>query len=153
MQTEPSFAEVGESCPNIECALFQQFDQGNIIRFGKTRQGRQRFRCKACGVCFCERTGTLFHGKHHDEDTIIEVLRMLIEKMSIRAISRVKGIKQDTISQWIREAGQHAEAAEEALLARYQVSRAELDGLWSFVANKGEKKPTQKPTKPGHSGV
>ena len=153
MQTEPNFAEVGDFCSNTECELFQQLDRSNIIKFGKTRQGRQRFRCKACGVCFCERTGTLFHGKHHDEATIIEVLRMLIEKMSIRAISRVKGIKQDTISDWIREAGQHAEAVEEALLARYKVSRAELDGLWSFVANKGEKKPIQKPTKPGPSGA
>ena len=152
MSTKPTFAEVGDFCPNAECELFQRLDQGNIIKFGKTLQGRQRFRCKACQQSFSERKGTLFYGKHTDEDTIIEVLRMLIERMSIRAISRVKGIEENTISTWIREAGQHAEAVEEALLARYQVSRAELDGLWSFVAHKGEKKPIQKPTKPGRSG-
>lgn len=153
MKTEPIFAEVGDFCPNPTCSLFEQLGKSNIIKFGKTRQGRQRYRCKACSMSFCERTGTLFHGKHTDEDTIIEVLMMLIEKMSIAAISRVKGIKEDTILSWVREAGQHAEAVEEALLARYKVSRAELDGLWSFVANKGEKKTIQKPMKAGPSGV
>ena len=145
MNTEPILACVGEFCPNAQCRLHQQLDQGNIVKFGKTRQGRQRFRCKQCQMSFSERKGTLFYGKHTDEETIIEVLMMLIEKMSISAISRVKGIKADTILSWVRLAGQHAEAVEEALLSRYQVSRAELDGLWSFVANKGEKKALKKP--------
>ena len=145
MNTEPILASVGEFCPNAECGLYQQLDRGNIVKFGKTRQGRQRFRCKQCQMSFSERKGTLFYSKQHDEETIIEVLMMLIEKMSISAISRVKGIKTDTILSWVRLAGQHAEAVEEALFSRYKVSRAELDGLWSFVANKGEKKATKKP--------
>ena len=153
MKTEPTFAAVGDFCPNTECALFEQLDQGNIIKFGKTRQGRQRFRCKQCQGCFCERTGTLFHGKHTDEAQIIEVLMMLVERMSIVAISRVKGIKEDTILSWVRQAGQHAEAVEEALFSRYEVSRAELDGLWSFVAHKGEKKTIRKPMRPARSGA
>ena len=101
---------------------------------------------------FSDRKGTLFYGKHTDEAVIIEVMMMLIEKMSISAISRVKGIKTDTILSWVRLAGKHAEAVEEALFQRYKVSRAEMDGLWSFVANKGEKKTMKKPMKPAHSG-
>ena len=150
---KPTFASVGDFCPNASCTVYQQLDHDNIIKFGKTKQGRQRYRCKICMHSFSERKGTLFYGKHTDEAQIIEVLMMLIEKMSISAISRVKGIKSDTILSWVRLAGKHAEAVEEALFARYQVSRAELDGLWSFVANKGEKKTTQKPTKPVRSGA
>ncbi len=41
---------------------------------------------------------------------------------------------------WIREAGKHAEAIEEALLADYQLKRGQIDGLWAYVGNKGEKK-------------
>ena len=146
------FAAVGDFCPNESCRVYGQLGQGNMIKFGKTKQGRQRYRCKVCLESFCDRKGTLFYGKHTDEAQIIEVLMMLIEKMSIAAISRVKGIKEDTILSWARLAGKHAEAVEEALFARYQVSRAELDGLWSFVANKGEKKTMKKPTKQARSG-
>lgn len=147
-----TFAVVGDFCPNKACSMYLQLDQSNMIKFGKTKQGRQRYRCKVCMQSFCDRKGTLFYGKHTDEAQIIEVLMMLVEKMSISAISRVKGIKADTILSWVRLAGKHAEAVEEALFSRYQVSSAEMDGLWSFVANKGEKKATQKPAKQARSG-
>ena len=43
-----------------------------------------------------------------------------------------------------RQAGKHAEALEEVLLAEYRVDRGQLDGLWSYVGNKGEKKAMPK---------
>jgi len=42
-------------------------------------------------VCFCERTGTLFYGKPTNAEKIIQVLMMVVERMSIAAISRVTG--------------------------------------------------------------
>jgi hypothetical protein len=53
---------------------------------------------------------------------------------------RTTGHKEDTIIDWIREAGAHAEAIEEVLLAEYQLTRGQIDGLWAYVGNKGEKK-------------
>jgi hypothetical protein len=53
---------------------------------------------------------------------------------------RTKGHKEDTIIDWIREAGKHAEAIEEVLLADYQLACGQIDGLWAYVGNKGEKK-------------
>jgi hypothetical protein len=55
-------------------------------------------------------------------------------------LARVKGHKPDTIIDWVREAGEHAEAIEAVLLAKYQLSRGQLDGLWAYVGHKGEKK-------------
>ena len=46
---------VGASCPNAECAYAGRAD-GRIVKFGKSRQGRQWYRCAHCGKCFCERT-------------------------------------------------------------------------------------------------
>jgi hypothetical protein len=40
----------------------------------------------------------------------------------------------------VREAGNHAEAIEEVLLADYRLTRGQIDGLWAYVGNKGEKK-------------
>jgi hypothetical protein len=55
-------------------------------------------------------------------------------------VARVKGHKEDTILAWLRDAAKHAEAIEEVLLAKYQLRRGQLDSLWSYVGNKGEKK-------------
>ena len=50
------------------------------------------------------------------------------------------GKKSETIGKWIKEAGQHAERLEEVLLKEYNVGPSQVDGLWSYVKNKGEKK-------------
>jgi len=45
------------------------------------------------------------------------------------------------------------ETIEDILLADYQVTRGQLDGLWAYVGNKGEKKTIPRPPKPASSGV
>lgn len=94
----------------------------------------------------------MFYGKHTPEETMLEVLAMLSEGMRISSITRVKGIKTDTILQWVREAGIHAEAVEQALLLDYELSASQMDGLWSFVRNKGEKKTMKRPSRRVSSG-
>jgi hypothetical protein len=44
------------------------------------------------------------------------------------------------ILEWLREAAQHAEALEEVLMKDFRIQRGQLDGLWAYVGNKGEKK-------------
>ena len=65
---------------------------------------------------------------------------MLAEGSRISSLSRAKGHKEDTILKWLREAARHAEQIEEVLMVNYKVKRAQLDALWSYVGNKGEKK-------------
>jgi hypothetical protein len=74
------------------------------------------------------------------EGEILETLALLAEGSRISSLSRAKGHKEDTILSWLRQAADHAEQVEEVLLAEYQVKRAQLDALWSYVGNKGEKK-------------
>ena len=151
LTSQVNLGAVGESCPNAECDYVGRTD-GRIVKFGKSRQGRQRYRCEHCGKCFCERTGTVFYGKHTPEERIVEVLAMIAEGTRISSVTRITGIKEDTVLQWVREAGVHAEAVEEALLADYELSASQLDGLWSFVHDKGEKKSMKKPTRRVSSG-
>ena len=136
-------ARVGDYCPNKVCSDYgkrQGERQQNIIRFGKTRAGRQRYRCKTCGATFTETKGTIFYRRRTPEDEIIESLAFLAEGSRISSVARVKGHKEDTILAWLRDAAEHAEAIEEVLLAKYQLRRGQLDSLWSYVGNKGEKK-------------
>jgi transposase-like protein len=137
-------AKTGDFCPNEACPDYGKLQddqpQQNIIKFGKTKKGVQRYRCKTCGKTFTETTGTILYRKRTDEHEILETLALLAEGNRISSLSRVKGFKEDTILAWLREAAQHAEAVEEVLMAEFEVKRGQLDALWAYVGNKGEKK-------------
>lgn len=150
------FAQVGDFCPNPACPDYgklQSEHQRNIILFGKTKAGRQRRKCKTCNGTFVETKGTIFYRRHTPEDEIIETLALIAEGSRISSLARVKGHKEETIIDWIRAAAQHAEAIEEVLMAEYQITRGQLDGLWAYVRNKGKKKTTPKPMKAVSSGA
>lgn len=100
-------------------------------------------KCKTCGATFTETKGTIFYRRPTPEDEIIDTLALIAEGNRISSLARTKGHKEDTIIDWIREAGQHAEAIEEVLLSQYQLTRGQIDGLWAYVGNKGEKKPSR----------
>ena len=136
-------AQVGDFCPNEACPDYgklQSERQSKIIKFGKTKASRQRYECKTCGETFTETKGTLFYRRRTPAAEIIDTLAHIAEGNRISSLVRTKGHKEDTIIDWIREAGKHAEAIGEVLLADYQLTRGQIDGLWAYVGNKGEKK-------------
>jgi transposase-like protein len=127
-------------------------DQGNVIKFGHTNKGTQRYRCNTCGQTHVETKGTVFYGRHHSQETILECLAWLAERNSLAALHRVKGIKEETVSAWLREAAKHVEQIEALLLTHYQLTRAQLDALWTYVGHKGEKGGVPKKMNAGPSG-
>ena len=142
------FAKPGDFCPNEACpdhGKLQSEQQQNIYKFGKTRKGVQRYHCRTCGGTFTETIGTIFYRKRTPEHEILETLALLAEGSRISSISRAKGIKEDTILAWLREAAQHAEQVETVLLRDFQINRGQLEALWAYVGNKGEKKAIQRP--------
>ncbi len=64
---------------------------------------------------------------------------MLADRNSLAAIHRIKGVKEETVCEWLQRAATHVEQIEAFLLANYPVSRAQLDALWTNVGHKGEK--------------
>ena len=152
----PEFAQVGDFCPNEACADHgkrQTECQKNIVKLGKTKAGRQRYKCHTCGSTFTETKGTLFYRRRTPEDEMIETLAFLAEGSRISSVTRVKGHKEDTILKWLRDAAEHVNVVEEALMKHYRIKRGQLDGLWAYVGNKGEKKVTRKLLKAVNSCV
>jgi transposase-like protein len=148
--------QVGAFCPNCACADYgrvQSDQQTNIIRFGVTKAGRQRYQCTTCGQTFTETRGTLFYRRRVAETEILKALAQLAEGSRISSVSRTTGHKEDTILAWLRDAAQQVEAIEAVLLADYQVTRGQLDGLWAYVGNKGEKTTIPRLPRPASSGV
>ena len=139
-----ALARVGDFCPHEECPdygkLQKEQKKTNITRYGNTKAGRQRYRCNTCGRTFTETKGTIFYRKRTDEAEILETLALIAEGSRQSSLSRVKGHKENTIASWLREAAKHIEEVEERLMAEYRLERGQLDALWAYVGNKGEKK-------------
>ena len=140
-------------CWNEQCVDYGRVNAHNLRKFGKTRKGRQRWQCKTCEKVCAETKGTVFHGKQHDEKTMIECLAMLADRNSLAAIHRIKGIKEETVTAWLEQVVPQMEHIEQVLLRDHQVSRAQLDALWTYVGHKGEKKGFQKRTNVAPSGA
>jgi transposase-like protein len=138
------FAQTGDYCPNEACSDYGKLQDGqkqqNIKKSGKTANGTQRYQCKTCERTFTQTYGTIFYRKRTPEQEILETLALIAEGSRISTISRVKGHKEDTISQWLNEAAQHAEAIEEVLMSEFRIERGQLDALWAYVGHKGAKK-------------
>jgi hypothetical protein len=81
---------------------------------------------------------------HSSKGHSLETLALLGEGVRISSLSRAKGFKEDTILRWLREAARHSEAVEEVLLGEYRLSKAQVEGLWTYVGNKGQKGATKR---------
>jgi transposase-like protein len=151
--SEPILASAGSFCWNGECADYGKPNSGNLRKFGLTRKGTQRYQCRTCKKVFSQYRGTLFHNKQHSPETIIECLAMLGDRSSLAAIHRVKGIKEETVIEWLLAASKQTEELEEVLIVQYHFTRLQLDAMWSYVGNLGEKKVMLKPTSAAASGA
>ncbi len=142
----------GSFCWNEACPQFGKVGEGNIRRYGKSRQGVQRLQCKACKKVFAATRGTPFYGVH-DPEKMLSALAMLCERPSLRGVQRALGVKPDTLSEWLGKAAAHVSVMERLLQERYKVTRAQLDGLWAYVGHKGEKGGARKRRSGAPSGA
>jgi len=140
MNRKGMLAQAGTFCPNKDCERYGQVGAGNIVKYGKSRQGRQRYQCRVCKKVFNEQKGTFFYKKRTAAKDIVESLAMVAEGTGLQATARVKGIKHDTLSAWLREAGSQAQQVEEVLLQDYHWSASQIDALWTYVRSKDRKR-------------
>lgn len=153
MMEQATLVHPSAFCWNPSCPDYGKVHLSNIRRFGRTEAGCQRYQCRTCKGTFVETIGTVFYGRHHTQETIIECLALLAERTSLAAIHRVKGVKEETLVAWLRVAAQHVERIEAMLLANYRLTRAQLDALWTYVGHKGEKGGAKKRTSAAPSGA
>lgn len=150
---ENQIATIGSFCLNEQCEDYQKVGHGNMMKYGKTDTGVQRYRCKTCGKSFTETKGTMFYRLRHSEEEVVECMAMVGDRSSLAAIHRIKGIKEETVINWLDRAASHVEQFEEGIVRKHKLSRVQLDALWTFVGHKGEKGGDQKKKKKAPSGA
>jgi transposase-like protein/IS1 family transposase len=105
-------------------------------RFGKHRNGLQRFRCNQC-----QKTFTEDHQRPLDEmrlplDKAVNVLQLLLEGMSVRSVERVTGVHRDTILRLLVLAGDRCRRLMQQKIEHLPVRDVEADEIWGYVGKK-----------------
>jgi LacI family transcriptional regulator len=106
-------------CLNPTCRLRGQRDAGNLYvrdRYGKQRQLRLLC-CRVCQCRFSERKGTPLFGCKLAEDKSLSVLEHLNEGCGLRQTARLLRVARKTVSRLAKNAGDHAQALHEELVA------------------------------------
>ena len=110
----------------------------NAGKFGKDRNGLQRFRFAECSKTFLEPHALA--GKHTGIEETAKVLNMLLEGMSVRSCERLTGLHRDTILGLMVQAGESCQRFMEKAIQNRTVNTIECDEQWAFV---GCKRKTQ----------
>src|SRR5262249_26881225 len=90
----------------MQCPLCE----GGIQRYGKNRNGSQRFRCDICRRTFTDEQTRLVDHRCVEKAKMMLALRMVLEGNSIRATQRLTGIHRDTIIDAMVVAGEKCRA-------------------------------------------
>jgi transposase-like protein/IS1 family transposase len=113
-------------------------------RFGKHRNGLQRFRCMLCGKTFTEPHERLLENMTIPDEKIQLALRLLVEGCSIRSIERATRLHRDTIVRLLVAAGEKCEKLMGRLIINVPVKDVQADEIWGYVFKKeGHKTPME----------
>ena len=97
-------------CQELTCTDYGVRGKGNLSFRGWSGTG-QRIRmifCRTCQAHFSERKGTIFEESRLPEEKALALLAHLREGCGTRPTSRLVGVGKDTVTRYVRRAGQHA---------------------------------------------
>ncbi len=105
-------------CLNTGCPDHGKRNHGNLTvpaRYGpnKTRV----LRCRTCKARFSERKGTPLFDARLPADQVVSVLAHVAEGIGTRKTARLVGVHTNTVTRYIRRAGQQARALHDELVA------------------------------------
>jgi transposase-like protein len=80
--------------------------QTTCNRFGKHRNGLQRYRCSQCRKTFTEDHAQPLGTMRLSIEKAISILKLMLEGMSIRSIERITEVHRDTIMHLLLQAGE-----------------------------------------------
>lgn len=119
-------------------------------RFGRTRAGSQRYRCRRCRKTFCEPRRTV--GNHYTSfDKTCAVAHCLVEGNSVRSTARLTGVEVKTVLSLLAAIGRDCADLLTTRVRKVDISHLELDEVWAFVYKK-QKHVTADDPDPDHVG-
>jgi transposase-like protein len=78
----------------------------DLFKFGFAPDGRQRYRCKACGKQHRENP----RSNAHSQETRDIIIKASQERSSLRGLQRTFGVDRHTISDWVKKKRMNSQA-------------------------------------------
>ena len=103
-----------EACPDVG-----KRGHGNLTvtaRYGPNKS-RRMLRCSTCTKRFSERKGTPFFDCRLPTERMVSILAHVAEGIGTRKTARLTGAHRDTVTRYIRKAGEHAHQLHNELVA------------------------------------
>lgn len=120
----------GQWCDQKLCRDFGKIGAHNLKIYS---HAERRYDCTTCHHTFNADTGTFFDTLRTDRHVLLDGVAMLVERHSLRAISRIKHCTPNTVLHWLDLAGQHAAAVSTRFIGGLHLTQVQIDELWTFV--------------------
>ncbi len=117
-------------CDNKACDDFAKIGAQNIKVHSYVER---RYYCATCKQTFSFDKGTFFETLPTDRQILLDAIAMLVERNSLRAISRIKHCKHGSVLRWLDLAGQQAAGVSAHFIRGLHLTQAQIDELWTFV--------------------
>ena len=117
-------------CAQRTCRDFGRVNAGNIKIHSYVER---RLYCTTCRHTFSADQGTFFETLRSDRSEVLDVLALLVERNSLRAIERTNHHPIHALLHWLDLAGQHCAAISTSLIHDLSLRQAQIDELWTFV--------------------
>ncbi len=112
-------------------------------RFGRHRNGLQRFRCKPCRKTYTEEHKRPLGSMTVPTEKAVLALQLLIEGTSIRSAERITGLHRDTIMRLLVLAGERCEKVMGRIIRNVPVKDVQCDEIWGYIGKKEGHKTTE----------
>ena len=89
-------SRISVECPCCHCMEYS--------RYGKTRQGIQRYRCKKCGRIYVVSDGKNLHSSKLTASELLDLAKCIYLNFSVRAVCVMTGLSPKTVILWQKRA-------------------------------------------------
>ena len=123
----------------MDCPICQE----PCKRFGRHRNGLQRFRCKHCRKTYTEEHERPLGAMTVPVEKAVLAIQLLIEGTSIRSTERITGLHRDTIMRLLVVAGERCEKMLGQRVRNVPVKDVQCDEIWGYIFKKEGHKTTE----------
>ena len=105
------------------------------MKNGTTRRGKQNYKCRDCGRQFVEHP----QWQRREPDSHAMIDRLLLEKIPLAGIARVLKLSESWLQSYVNQRYDTVARQVQVLPKPKGVLTVQMDELWSFVDDKGNK--------------
>jgi IS1 family transposase len=105
------------------------------MKNGSTRRGKQNYKCRDCGRQFVENP----QWKRREPNSTAMIDRLLLEKIPLAGIARVLKLSASWLQEYVNRCYEEVPRQVQVVPKRKGGLRVQMDELWSFVDDKGNK--------------